>query len=277
MSDKHAGGQAVIEGVMMMYSGKVNTSVRKDNKIISKKKKLKKKNKIQKAFFIRGLTNIVDMLKIGMESLIWSADQQTEEHETISKTEVTISITLSILFAILLFIVAPLYLTKLVYKDHGIIFNLIDGLIRIGVFILYILAISLMNDIKRVFQYHGAEHKTVNCFEAGKELTVKNVKKFSKVHSRCGTSFLIIVLIISILIFSLITSQKWYYKLVLRLILLPIIISLSYELLRISDKLKNNIIFNTLNKPGLWIQKITTKEPDNEQIEVAIHSLKKVI
>jgi uncharacterized protein YqhQ len=274
---KTVGGLAVIEGVMMRCENKINTSVRKNNKIISKKKILKKKNKFLKLFFIRGVVNMYEMLKIGMETLTWSADQQAEKNEKISKTEIIFSLLLSVLFAVLIFIVAPFYLTKLISQSQGMLFNIIDGVIRVIIFIIYILAISLMKDIKRVFQYHGAEHKTVHCYESGKKLTYENVKKFPTLHSRCGSSFLIIVLVISILVFSFIISPKWYYKLGFRILLIPVIIGISYEVLRLADKFKDNFFFNLLNKPGLWIQKITTKEPDKKQIEVAIYSLKKVI
>lgn len=273
----HAGGQAVIEGVMMRYENKVNTSVRKGKKIISKKMHLKKKNKILKIFFIRGIVNLFEMMKIGMASLIWSADQQAEKDEKISKTEIGFSIAMAFVFAVLLFIVAPFYLAKLAYKESGIIFNTIDGIVRVIIFVIYIWAISLMKDIKTIFQYHGAEHKTVHCYEAGKKLTLENVKKFPTAHPRCGTSFLIIVLIISIIVFSFITSEKWYYKLGFRVLLIPVIIGISYEILKLADKFKDNKIFSIINKPGLWIQKITTKEPNKSQLEVAIHSLKKVI
>ena len=274
---KPPGGQAVIEGVMMMHGNKVNTSVRKKNKIISRRKIIKKKNKASKIFFIRGIVNLFTMLKVGVESLIWSAEQQTEKNEKISKAEVMFSMLMAFLFAIVLFIVAPLYLTKLIYPHNGILFDVIDGVIRVIIFLFYILTISLMKDIRRVFQYHGAEHKTIHCYEAGKKLTVENVKKFSTHHPRCGTSFLIIVLIISIFVFSLITSKEWYYKLGFRIILLPVIIGISYEILKLADLLKNNWFFNIINKPGLWIQRITTKEPTKKQIEVAIDSLKKVL
>jgi uncharacterized protein YqhQ len=274
---KLVGGQAVIEGVMMRCNDKINTSVRKGKKIISKKNTLKKKNKFLKIFFIRGIINMYEMLKIGMETLTWSADQQAEKNEKISRLEIIFSLILSVLFAILIFIVAPFYLTKLISKNQGILFNIVDGIIRVLIFIIYILSISLMKDIKRVFQYHGAEHKVVHCYESGKKLTYENVKKFTTLHSRCGSSFLIIVLVISIIVFSFIVSPKWYYKLVFRILLIPIIIGISYEVLKLADKFKDNFFFNILNKPGLWIQKITTKEPDKQQIEVAIHSLKKVL
>ena len=274
---KNIGGQAVIEGVLMMSESKVNTSVRKGKKIISKVKRLKKKTKIQKFFFIRGIVNLYYMLKLGMEALTWSAEQQAGKEEKITKAELIFSITLSILFAILIFIIAPFYLTKLISKNYGVVFNIIDGIIRVVIFIIYILVISMMKDIKRVFQYHGAEHKAVHCYESGKKLTPENVKKFPRFQARCGTSFIIIVLIISIIIFSLILAPQWYYKLGFRIILIPVIVGLSYEILKLSNKFKDNIIFKTINKPGLWIQKITTHEPNKKQIEIAIHSLKKVI
>jgi len=271
------GGQAVIEGVMMRCKNKLNTSVRKDGKIISKKKVLKKKNWFWKIFLIRGISNMYDMLKIGIDTLVWSAEQQAEEDEKISKSEMNLTLFFSFAIAILLFIVAPFYMTKFLYSKSGFLFNVIDGIIRLGVFFVYLLIISKMEDIQTLFKYHGAEHKTVHCYEAGKELTVKNVKKFSTLHPRCGTSFLVIVLFISIIVFSFITSDKWYYKLGLRILLIPVIIGFSYEILKLADKMRKNKFFDMLNKPGLWIQKITTKEPTDKQIEVAIDSLKKVI
>lgn len=288
---KTAGGQAVIEGVMMRYGNKINTSVRVGNKIISQKKILKKHSRIAKLFFIRGIVNLYEMLKIGVGSLIWSAEQYSDEDEkpkknkkgakkssdNISKTEIAFSLIIAFAFAILLFIVAPFYLTKLVYKGNDILFNVVDGVIRVLIFVIYVSAISLMKDVKRVFQYHGAEHKTVHCFEAGKKLTADNVKKFSTLHTRCGTSFLIIVLAISIIVFSFITREEWYYKIGYRIILLPVIAGISYEILKFADKQKKSRFISIVNKPGLWIQKITTKEPTKKQIEVAIHSLKKVI
>lgn len=274
---KPAGGQAVIEGVMMMRGNKVNTSVRKKNKIISKRRTIKIKNKVSKLFFIRGIVNLFTMLKVGIESLIWSAEQQAEENEKISKVEVMFSMLMAIFFAILLFVALPLYLTKLIYSQDGMFFDVIDGIIRVLVFLLYVYLISRMKDIKRVFQYHGAEHKTVHCYESGKKLTVENVKKFSTYHPRCGTSFLVIVLIISIFVFSFITSSEWYYKFGFRIVLLPVIVGLSYEILKLADRFKDNLFFSMINKPGLWIQRITTNEPTKKQIEVAIDSLKKVL
>lgn len=272
-----AGGQAVIEGVMMRCKNKINTSVRKGSKIISKKTILKQKNRFWKLFLIRGIFNMYEMLKTGIESLIWSAEQQSGEDEKLSKTEVSVTLLISFLFAILLFIAFPFYITRFFYDKTGILFNIIDGVIRILVFFVYLITISSMKDIKRLFQYHGAEHKVVHCYESGKSLTLENAKKFSTFHPRCGTSFLVIVFIISIIVFSCITSSKWYYKLGLRILLIPVIIGISYEILKLADKFKDNWFFRFINKPGLWIQKITTKEPTKSQIEVAIDSLKKVI
>jgi uncharacterized protein YqhQ len=275
---KTAGGQAVIEGVMMMSGNKINTSVRKGKKIVFKTKRLKKKSKLSKILFVRGIINLFSMLKIGLSSLIWSAEQQSEEdEEKISKKEIVLSISLSIFFAILLFVIVPFYATKLFTKDDGFLFNIIDGIIRVGIFLGYVIVISLMKDIRRVFEYHGAEHKVVNCYESGKKLTVVNAKKFSKCHTRCGTSFILIILLISVVIFSFITAKVWYLKIGFRILLLPVIAGISYEVLKVSTKFKKNLLFRLVNKPGLLIQKITTKEPDNKQIEVAIHSLKKVI
>ena len=274
---KKVGGQAVIEGVMMKSDTKVTTSVRKGKKIITKKQTLKP-SKYSKWIFVRGITNLVEILGLGYKTLIWSANQQTGEHEEeFTFWEMFYLITGSIIFGLLLFVVAPLYLTKLVTVDRGIMFNLIDGVIRIIIFVLYILAISLMKDVNRLFEYHGAEHKAVNCYEAGKKLTPQNCKSFSTLHPRCGTSFLLLVLVISILLFSLITSPNLWIKLASRVVLIPVIASISYELLKLADKYKNNIFFKVLIFPGLALQKITTSEPDNKQLEVAIHALKNTI
>lgn len=271
------GGQAVIEGVMMMKGNIVNTSIRKKNKIISYKRVLKKKSSLSKIYFLRGIFDLLRLLKVGVNSLIWSAQQQTDEDEKISNTEVVFSIIIAFLFGTLLFIVAPFYLTKIMYNTKGIVFDIIDGVIRVLMFIIYVYVISFMKDIREVFQYHGAEHKAVHCYEAGKKLTVENVKKFKTLHPRCGTSFLIFVLIVSIIVFSFIKREEWYFKLGFRIILLPVIIGLSYEILKLSDKFKHHWFFRMINKPGLWIQKITTREPTKKQLEVAIHSLKKVL
>jgi len=244
---------------------------------------------------VRGAFNLYDMLVIGTRALMWSADQQLEKHEKISKKELTFSFIFAILFGVGLFIVLPYFATNFLgfYEEtKPLLFNLIDGAVRIGVFLLYIVVISLMEDVKILFQYHGAEHKAIHCYEKGKKLNVKNVKKFSTLHPRCGTAFIMIVLVVAILTFSILTPiilaifpqllniHAFPRRLILILIrfsLLPLIAGLSYELLKYSAKHERNPLMKIFIAPGLLMQKITTKEPSNKQIEVAIGSLKKLL
>ncbi len=290
------GGQAVIEGIMIR-SPKYNvTAVRKDKKIITKKEKIKqRKGRFYKLPVVRGFYNLIDMIVLGTKSLMWSADQQLEKDEKISKKEMTFSLIFAFLFGIGLFLLLPYIITNLVgfYEEtKPLLFNLVDGLIRIGMFLLYIYAISLMKDVKVLFQYHGAEHKAVHCYEHGEKLDAKNMKKYSTLHPRCGTAFLMIVLVISILTFSIITPvilmifpqlldiSTFPRKIILfliRLSLLPLIAGLSYEFLKLSAKYEKNPIMKIFIAPGLLMQKITTKEPNKRQIEVAIEVVKKVL
>lgn len=291
------GGQAVIEGVMMRSPNYYSVSVRNQKgKIITKTKKTKKKNKLLKLFLIRGIVNLIEMLVLGIKTLTWSANQQTDKkEEKLTKGEIFWTIFISIFFVILFFIALPYFLTLLfgfVEEQKPIIFNLIDGIIKIALFLAYLCLISLMKDVKTLFQYHGAEHKSVYCFEAKKELTLKNVKKYSTKHPRCGTSFIFIVLIASVIIFALLPIlvikfnpnfnelNVWIRKAILfplRIAVIPIIAGFSYELLKLSAKFKNNFIIKIIVLPGIWLQKITTKEPTNKQIEVALVSLKTVL
>jgi len=274
---QHIGGQAVIEGVMMKSKDKFAVSVRLLNgKIRTLKKRLKRKSRIYTAPFFRGFFVLWDTLILGIKALNWSANQQLGKKEKLTLKELIFTLALSFIFVILFFIIVPFYLTGL-FVGKGILFNIIDGILRIGVFLVYLIAISFLKDVKQLFRYHGAEHKAINCLEAGKELNVKNCKKFSTVNPRCGTSFLVIVLVISIIAFSFIISDHWYIRLGARIILIPVIAAVSYEVLKLSAKFKDNIIFKALNFPGLLIQKITTKEPSAKQIEVAIDALKKVL
>jgi len=237
------------------------------------------------------------MMVIGMRSIMWSAEQQisTKEEEKISKSEMTFTILFSIAIAISLFVALPYFLTLIVgFKEEiqPLFFNLVDGVIRIGIFLLYIYAISLMKDVKILFQYHGAEHMSIHCYEKGKKLIVDNVKKFSTLHPRCGTAFIIIVLVVSILVFSILTPIILYLfpglvdmhvvprKIVLfliRIALLPLIAGISYELLKFSAKFEHNPIMKVFIFPGLLMQKITTKKPNENQIEVAIVAVKKIL
>jgi uncharacterized protein YqhQ len=296
MKHKDVGGQAVIEGVMMKSDRKVCISVRKGKKIVQKKQILKKKSKFKKLPFVRGIVNLFEMLVIGIKALMWSAEESTDDcEEEIKPWELTLTFISAFLVVILFFVALPYILTNftgLKEEIRPVLFNLVDGLLRITFFLAYIIAVSFMGDVKRLFQYHGAEHKVIHCYESGKALTVKNIKKFPTVHPRCGTSFLIIVFLSAILVFSLIPSiimaifpgfvslpfiLRKFILLSLRIIVIPVISGISYEFLKLSDKFKKGNIMKIMIKPGLVMQKITTKEPSAKQIEVALASLKKVL
>jgi uncharacterized protein YqhQ len=289
------GGQAVMEGVMILSPSCYAVSVRKPNKSIKTKvTTIKKANvKWKQLPFIRGSINLVRMLSIGMKALAWSANETAEkEEEKISKKEMTLTIITSLLLAIGIFVFIPYILTEWIgFKEieKPFLFNLIDGIIRIAFFIAYVWAISFMDDIKRMFQYHGAEHMAIHCYEHNQKLTTNNVKKFTTLHPRCGTAFILIVLIVAILVFSIIPSvviwlfptftalNFWVMKAILfviRLSFLPVVAGVAYEILKASDKYKGNIILKIFSAPGLWLQKITTQPPSKDQIEVAIASVK---
>lgn len=271
------GGQAVMGGVMMRSISHYAISVRKpDGTIETRTEKVKSiadKYTWLKTPFIRGMVYLIEMLIIGIKALTWSANKSAdEEDEELSNTEIFITITISLGFAILLFIVLPFFVTTL-FVNTGFWFNIIDGVIRIAVLVGYMAIISLMSDVKELFRYHGAEHKTVYCYEAGKPLTVKNIKPYTTKHPRCGTSFIIIVLLLSIFVYSLVGGSL-LIKLLSRIVLLPVIAGISFEALKYSAKhLKNPLVY-ALVQPGLWLQGITTKEPTPKQIEVAIAALK---
>ncbi len=289
------GGQAVIEGIMMRSKNHVVTAVRKKGKIIYKKDKIKKKSKFMLWFFVRGIINLIEMLVLGIKTLNWSAAQQGEEDEELSSWAIALTLIVAFLFAIGLFLLLPYALTYLVgvrETVNPVWFNVVDGIIKVAIFILYIYLISLWGEIRRVFQYHGAEHKAVFCYEDGKKLTVENAKKYSTLHPRCGTAFLIIVIIIGIFIFSFIpiivesiypniSNTNWFLRRLIlftcRILLLPIIAGFSYELLKFGAKHQDNPIFRSLTLPGLWVQKLTTKNPTKKQLEVGVAALKKVL
>ncbi|MBI2660374.1 DUF1385 domain-containing protein [Candidatus Woesearchaeota archaeon] len=291
----NVGGQAVIEGVLIRGPSKYVIAVRKKAKIMSKKGKIRKKSAIYKLPFIRGFVNLAEMMVLGTKALMWSADQQLEKDEKIGKKEMAFSFIFAILFGAGIFIALPYIVTNLIgfYEEtKPLLFNLIDGVIRISFFLLYIVAISLMKDVKIMFQYHGAEHKAIHCYEKGKKLSVANVKKFTTLHPRCGTAFIIIVLVVAILIFSVLTPvilmifpkllsiHAFPRRLILILIrfsLFPLIAGISYEFLKFSAKYESKPIMKIFIWPGLLMQKITTQEPNNRQIEVAIYSLKKLL
>lgn len=290
MSEKKClsiGGQAVIEGVMMRAPNKFVIAVRKpDGNIIVKKDDIKiDSNPIFKKPILRGLIALYDSLVLGIKALNFSAEhgmpeEEKEKEKKSSKLETYLGMFLGIGLAIGLFLYLPLYLTELLKNIAPIIdtsflmFNLVDGVIRVILFVGYIFVISRMKDIARVFSYHGAEHKSIYAYEKGLELTVENARKMSRFHPRCGTSFLLIVMIVSILVFSLIPEDSHFIiKFASRIVLLPVIAGLSYEILKLSGKYSNNIIVKILIAPGLWLQRLTTREPDDEMLEVAITSI----
>jgi len=276
MDKKIIGGQAVIEGVMMKTDRNMAVSVRLQNgKIKTKKEHLSRRKKWFKWPFIRGVVNLYDVLVLGIKTLTWSANQQLEEKEKLTGFQLAFTLFLSLGFGILIFIVIPFFLASAI-PVKGFWFNLIDGILRVFVLIVYLLLISLMSDVKQLFKYHGAEHKVVNCYDAGKKLDIKNVKKFSVLHPRCGTSFLVIVLVISILVFSFIIGP-WYVKLFGRILLLPVIASISYEILRLGGRFKDELFMKIINAPGMQIQKMTTRKPTPKQIEVAINAFNAVL
>ncbi|MEM4247427.1 MAG: DUF1385 domain-containing protein [Candidatus Woesearchaeota archaeon] len=277
----YVGGQAIIEGVMMKTPNWVSAAVRKQSgKIVTVRKRygsLTQKSWFLRMPFVRGVIFLGEMMVLGIKMLNWSANQQAKsQEEKLSGWETGITLISSLALAVVLFIVAPYYLARILTKTSGIMFNLIDGIFRILIFIGYIWAIGLFKDVKRLYQYHGAEHMTVHCKEHNLTLTPDNVRKFSPVHSRCGTSLLMFVIIVSILLFSLIHDQRWYVNVPVRILLIPVIAGISYELLKLSARFPKNLILQIMMIPGLWAQKITTKKPDKKQIEVAIAALKKV-
>lgn len=297
MNDKkiNIGGQAVIEGVMIRGPEKYVVAVRKNKKIISRHGKIPiKKNKFLKLPFVRGFVNLADMLVIGMKSLMWSAEQAGAE-EKVSRKEITSIVIFTSIIAVLFMIALPYFLTSLLgfaEEKKPIMFNLIDGIIRISIFLIYIFAISFMKDVKILFQYHGAEHKAIHCYEKGKKVNIENVKDYTTLHPRCGTSFLLIVFIVSILVFSILPSiilfyypdflnlNSWLRRGILfpvRILLIPVIAGVSYEILKLSDRRQNSFLFKLVSMPGLLLQKITTQEPNKKQIEVAIYSVDRLL
>lgn len=297
------GGQAVMEGVMMRNGDKYAVAVRKPDKeidvqVFDYKGPIKTKS-LKNIPILRGVVNFVDSLYLGMTTLFHSASF-FEDEEEIKKMEGMTeeekkaykekekqkesaamggTVVLSIAMAIGIFFVVPYLISQFVqgvlHVESHLVIALIEGVIRLGIFIAYVGLISFMEDIKRTYMYHGAEHKCINCIEHGLELNVENVRKSSKQHKRCGTSFLLIVMLISILFFMFIEVESGLLKLIIRLLLIPVIAGVSYEFIRLAGRFDNWFI-NLLSVPGLWMQKLTTKEPDDDMIEVAIASVEAV-
>lgn len=304
------GGQAVMEGVMMKNQDKYAVAVRKPDKEIvvelSEYSGSIKNKKIRNMPILRGVFSFIESLVLGMKTLTFSASFFEEEEEnkkekaskaTDSAQELTGeqladkkqkdkkkeeammggTVALSVLMAVAIFMILPYYIS--VFFGRFIasewVIALLEGVIRLVIFLGYVTLISLMEDIKRVYMYHGAEHKCINCIESGLELTVENVRKSSRLHKRCGTSFLLIVMLISIIFFMFIRVDSRILRLVLRLLLIPVISGVSFEFIRLAGR-SDNFLVNMISKPGLWLQKITTREPDDDMIEVGIASVEAV-
>ena len=299
MKSSGIGGQAVMEGIMMRNGSEYSVAVRKENGEIEVKKETYKgvgsKCKLFRLPFIRGIFSFVDSLVLGMKSLNYSAslfmeDGEEEEEpgrfekwlqkkfgDKAEKVIMDLTMVISIILAMVIFMVFPTWVSTLMKPllGNGIWMALFEGVLRIAIFIAYVGLISLMPDIKRTYMYHGAEHKCINCIEHGLPLTVENVMKSSKEHKRCGTSFLLIVMVISILFFLVIRPETLWLRLVSRILLIPVIAGVSFEFLRLAGNSDNPVV-NLLSKPGLMLQGLTTKEPDEKMAEVAICAVEAV-
>ena len=298
------GGQAVMEGVMMKNQEKYAVAVRKpDHEIevfVSEYNGIVKNKNIRNMPILRGVFSFIESLVLGMKTLTYSASffedeedaKKKQEREKLSEEQRTHleqkdkkkedammggTLVFSVIFAVAIFMVLPYYISLFFqrFTQSHMLIALLEGVIRLAIFIGYVAAISLMKDIRRVYMYHGAEHKCINCIEHGLDLTVENVRKSSKEHKRCGTSFLLIVMVISIFFFMFIDVKSRVLRLLLRILLIPVIAGVSYEFIRLAGR-SDNAFVNLLSKPGLWLQHLTTREPDDEMIEVGIASVEAV-
>lgn len=297
MKSSNIGGQAVLEGIMMRHGDDYAVAVRKpDGEIFVQKEEYHsviKWKALTKIPFIRGVFNFIDSMVLGIKTLMFSAEFYEDEEEVKSEKELTeeeiakkekqekwmmnVTVAISVVIAVAVFMVLPYFLSSLLkpLMPSYHLRTLVEGFVRIGIFILYIALISRMDDIQRTFMYHGAEHKCINCIEHGLPLTVDNVRISSRQHKRCGTSFLFFVLAISIILLMLIQVESPLMRVIVRIALIPVIAGISYEVLKLAGRSENPII-NLLSRPGLAIQKLTTKEPDDSMIEVAIQAVEAV-
>ena len=297
MKSSNIGGQAVLEGIMMRHGDDYAVAVRKpDGEIFVQKEEYHiviKWKALTKIPFIRGVFNFIDSMVLGIKTLMFSAEFYEDEEEVKSEKELTeeeiakkekqekwmmnATVAISVVIAVAVFMVLPYFLSSLLkpLMPSYHLRTLVEGFVRIGIFILYIALISRMDDIQRTFMYHGAEHKCINCIEHGLPLTVDNVRISSRQHKRCGTSFLFFVLAISIILLMLIQVESPLMRVIVRIALIPVIAGISYEVLKLAGRSENPII-NLLSRPGLAIQKLTTKEPDDSMIEVAIQAVEAV-
>lgn len=294
MRSSNIGGQAVLEGIMMKNGDRYAVAVRKPNQQIEvsveEYKSVIPWNGVRKIPFIRGIFNFVDSLVLGMKTLIYSAEfmedeeekeelteQQREKEEKKERLIMNLTMAFSVVLAIAVFMVFPYFLSNILrgFIKSRMILTVCEGILRVLIFLGYILLVSRMKDIQRTFMYHGAEHKCINCIEHGLELNVENVRASSRQHKRCGTSFLFFVMIVSMIFCFFITAESQVLRVVIRIALMPFIAGVSYEIIRLAGN-SENILVNLLSKPGLLIQNLTTREPDDGMIEVAIQAVEAV-
>jgi uncharacterized protein YqhQ len=284
------GGQAVLEGVMMRSPAHWALAVRKPNGEIAEHttpiSSPMARHRIYRLPVIRGVVALGESLTIGFRALAISAnyaaqdadaDDQEEVETELSRGAIFVAFAIAIGFAIALFKVTPALITRWLPVETDGWFVLVEGLIRVSIFVLYILVISLLPDLRRVFQYHGAEHKAINALEAGEELTPENVQRFSLIHPRCGTAFLLWVMVIAIFVFAFVGQPSWPWLIASRILLLPVIAGLAYEVIRFAGKHTDNRLLMALLAPGLWLQRLTTREPSLDQLEVSIRALREVL
>jgi len=275
------GGQAVVEGVMMRGRKIMVTAVRRPSgelAIDTQSLPAIYTGWMRQTPLLRGIVVLIESLVLGIKSLLYSANVSLEEEgEEISGGVIWLTMIAALALAVALFFIAPLFLTRLLNISSSLLFNLVDGLIRVTIFIAYLAVMTLVPDIKRVFAYHGAEHKVVNAYEAGMPLELEAVKVYGTAHARCGTSFLFVVLIISIIVFALIGLHTVWLMVLSRIVLIPVIAALSYEIIYFGARHINNGLVRAVLTPGLWLQGLTTREPDDSQLEVALAALEGVV
>ncbi|OGI06333.1 MAG: hypothetical protein A2Y40_00385 [Candidatus Margulisbacteria bacterium GWF2_35_9] len=281
----YVGGQALVEGVLMKGDKYVSRAVYTPagDLLVDKHDfhSISEKIVIFKLPILRGFISLIDMLKMGMSALLYSVNISSKDEEKISKNEMTSSLLISMFFSVALFVVMPaVFFTYL--KNHFssmniILLNLSEGLFRISVFLSFLISTIFMKDMRSVYEFHGAEHKAVNAYESGANLSVTEVQKYSRIHTRCGTSFLMVVLFVSVFVFTFIGRQSVFTRIGLKLLLLPLISGISYEIIRFAAKHNKNVFLKVLLLPGLLIQRITTKNPSDRQVEAAIAALQEVV
>ena len=279
----HYGGQAVIEGVMMRGQKAAVTVVRRPGgELVMTTEPLPavSRGRLRKTPLVRGIVVLIEALVLGIKTLLYSANVSLEEEEEqISGLLIWAVVIASLVLAVALFVIAPLLLTRLLasYITSSLVFHLIEGLIRLVIFIIYLKSVALMPDIREVFAYHGAEHKVVNAYEGGAPMEVEAVRSYNTAHVRCGTSFLFVVLVIAIITFSFVGVSSVWQMLLARILLIPVIAGLSYEVIHFGARHANNGLIRAIMAPGLRLQALTTKEPNDSQLEVALTALKKAV